>query len=128
MAHFLASDFAELCEGVRFLREGHYMARCPAHDDSTPSLDIKDGDKGLLLHCYAGCEFSDICQSVGVQMKDVFLNQDFVAKKYPKKVRELDETIVFLFEEYRKNGTKYSDKDENTYMKSKLRLAQNSKE
>tara|TARA_R110001592_G_scaffold203900_1_gene453835 strand:+ start:1964 stop:2278 length:315 start_codon:yes stop_codon:yes gene_type:complete len=104
------------------------MARCPAHDDSTPSLDIKDGDKGLLLHCYAGCEFSDICQSVGVQMKDVFLNQDFVAKSYPKKVRELDETIVFLFEEYRKNGTKYSDKDENTYMKSKLRLAQNSKE
>jgi hypothetical protein len=33
-----------------------WVARCPAHDDSTPSLSItvsKDGK--LLVHCHAGC-------------------------------------------------------------------------
>lgn len=41
---------------------GQYgTARCPAHDDTTPSLSIKDGDNGnLLLFCHAGCEFSAI--------------------------------------------------------------------
>ena len=33
------------------------MARCPAHDDSTPSLSIRETRDGkLLVHCHAGCE------------------------------------------------------------------------
>jgi hypothetical protein len=32
------------------------MARCPAHDDSTPSLSICDVDDKVLVHCHAGCE------------------------------------------------------------------------
>lgn len=32
------------------------MARCPAHDDSTPSLSISEAPDGkLLVHCHAGC-------------------------------------------------------------------------
>lgn len=34
-----------------------WLARCPAHDDQSPSLSIKDGELGrLLLFCFAGCE------------------------------------------------------------------------
>lgn len=34
-----------------------WMARCPAHDDSTPSLSITETCDGkLLVHCHAGCE------------------------------------------------------------------------
>jgi hypothetical protein len=34
-----------------------WMARCPAHEDSTPSLSIKETRDGrLLVHCHAGCE------------------------------------------------------------------------
>jgi putative DNA primase/helicase len=33
-----------------------WMSRCPAHDDRTPSLSIRDGlDGTLLVHCFAGC-------------------------------------------------------------------------
>ena len=40
-------------------------ARCPAHDDSSPSLSIKDGREGrVLLHCFAGCEFGRIRSAV----------------------------------------------------------------
>ena len=33
------------------------MARCPAHDDRTPSLSIRDADDGkVLVRCHAGCD------------------------------------------------------------------------
>lgn len=36
--------------------EGQWVAKCPAHDDKTPSLSISDGDNGtVLVHCFAGC-------------------------------------------------------------------------
>ena len=35
---------------------GSWMARCPAHDDHTPSLSIRDaGDGKVLVRCHAGC-------------------------------------------------------------------------
>ena len=41
---------------------GQYgTARCPAHDDRNPSLSIRDGRASvLLLHCFAGCRYSDV--------------------------------------------------------------------
>ena len=34
-----------------------WMARCPAHEDGTPSLSIRESRAGrLLVHCHAGCE------------------------------------------------------------------------
>ncbi len=34
-----------------------WIARCPAHDDRTPSLSILDADdRTVLVHCHAGCE------------------------------------------------------------------------
>lgn len=32
------------------------MCRCPAHADSTPSLSLRQGDRGILVHCFAGCD------------------------------------------------------------------------
>src|SRR5262249_25128046 len=34
----------------------HYQARCPAHNDSNPSLDITEKDGKTLVICRAGCE------------------------------------------------------------------------
>lgn len=34
-----------------------WSARCPAHDDSKPSLSLTDGDNGrVLIYCHAGCD------------------------------------------------------------------------
>ena len=36
---------------------GHWIARCPAHDDRKPSLSIREADDGkVLVKCFAGCE------------------------------------------------------------------------
>lgn len=49
--------------------QGSYgMARCPGHDDATPSLSIADGEAGrVLLNCFAGCAFEHIA---GVLKRD----------------------------------------------------------
>src|ERR1051325_421559 len=40
---------------------GQWAALCPAHDDRRPSLSIALGENGgILLHCFAGCEFDDV--------------------------------------------------------------------
>ena len=36
---------------------GGWTARCPAHDDRTPSLSIRDADENMVLvRCHAGCD------------------------------------------------------------------------
>jgi putative DNA primase/helicase len=49
---------------------GSWMARCPAHDDRTPSLSIRDTDGGtVLIHCHAGCDQQQVIsvlRSLGV--------------------------------------------------------------
>lgn len=34
---------------------GVWFARCPAHNDGTPSLAITDGKAGVLVRCHGGC-------------------------------------------------------------------------
>lgn len=52
---------------------GQTMAQCPAHDDRTPSLSIRESSDGtLLLKCFAGCENVDVVAAVGLRMADLF--------------------------------------------------------
>jgi len=36
------------------------MCRCPAHADKDPSLSIRQGDRGILVTCFAGCTREDV--------------------------------------------------------------------
>jgi hypothetical protein len=45
---------------------GYWIARCPAHDDSTASLDIKRGTKQpVILYCHAGCSYEAVRNAMG---------------------------------------------------------------
>ena len=59
-------------DGVRETGHGKYVARCPAHDDRSPSLAIKDCDDGkVLIHCFAGCAPEDILSAIGLTFSDM---------------------------------------------------------
>lgn len=67
-------DLAKLLDGIRPTAQG-FIARCPAHDDQNPSLSIAEGrDKRLLVRCWAGCSATDICQALGIRLRDLFPN------------------------------------------------------
>lgn len=41
----------------------NWMACCPVHHDSTPSLSIRDGGNGrVLVHCFAGCDGENVIE------------------------------------------------------------------
>jgi hypothetical protein len=58
----------ELTAALRGSWHGRYgTARCPAHDDRTPSLTIRDGDDSILLCCHAGCDRAAIIAALKAQ-------------------------------------------------------------
>jgi putative DNA primase/helicase len=45
-----------------------WTARCPAHDDRTPSLSIRDSGHGkVLVYCHAGCDRRDVIAALKEQ-------------------------------------------------------------
>ncbi len=59
-----AGDFAKILGGKP---EGAgYLCRCPMRShgkgrgDLRPSLGVSDGDRGLIVHCFAGCDPRDV--------------------------------------------------------------------
>ncbi len=46
-----------------------YQARCPAHDDSDPSLSLTPGNNGkVLFHCFAGCTYEEIISHLSIDI------------------------------------------------------------
>ncbi len=59
-------------ERVKQTGAGRWVARCPAHNDRSPSLSIRECDDGrVLLKCFAGCETEDVLSAVGLSFSDV---------------------------------------------------------
>jgi hypothetical protein len=53
--------------------DGNWIARCPAHDDRSPSLSIAEGREGrVLMFCHAGCEIDAIARALGIELRDLF--------------------------------------------------------
>src|SRR5260370_24982432 len=51
-----------------------FVAKCPAHEDSTPSLSVTERNGKILLHCHANCATEDILAKINLSMGDLFVN------------------------------------------------------
>ena len=59
-------------EGARRVGDS-WVARCTTHEDSHPSLSIKEATDGtVLLRCRAGCSTADIVRNAGLAWVDLF--------------------------------------------------------
>lgn len=64
-------EVLRLLKGVK-QSGSQWMARCPAHDDSNPSLAVSEGKDGrVLLHCHVGCHTEDVARAIGMSMADL---------------------------------------------------------
>jgi hypothetical protein len=58
-------------------RNGSWTAQCPAHEDKSPSLSVREADDGrVLVHCFGGCDVHTVLGAVGMDMTDLFPERD----------------------------------------------------
>lgn len=62
-----------------------WIACCPAHDDRSPSLAIKDDSGTVLVHCFGGCPLEDVLGAVGLGPADLFPPKPYSPQGYQEK-------------------------------------------
>lgn len=84
---------------IRTSQGNFYKAICPAHDDHNPSLSITDDGDKLLIHCHANCSTYDVLDAVGLNMKDLYANDNQIYNNHNKT------KIIANYKYYDENGT-----------------------
>ena len=52
---------------------GRWLARCPAHEDRSPSLSVRELEDGrVLVNCFAGCGAIDVLDALGLEWGALF--------------------------------------------------------
>ncbi len=65
-------------DNVKESGSGQYSCRCPAHEDKSNSLGIKQGDgERIMMNCFAGCDTKHILDAVGLDWKDILPSNDY---------------------------------------------------
>lgn len=77
----LTEVFLARLERVRRCGPGRWMARCPAHADRNPSLSIREGERGLLVKCWAGCAVEEITAALGLTLSDLFYDGGIIPRE-----------------------------------------------
>jgi hypothetical protein len=68
-----AATLLDRLAGVRQTAPGRWIARCPAHQDKSPSLSVRELDDGrVLLHDFGGCGTDDVLAALGLTLSDLF--------------------------------------------------------
>lgn len=69
-------ELAGLVRGVRWRGDEQFSFQCPAHEDrqASASATIKAGK--ILLKCFAGCSFTDICGALSLEPAQLFARPD----------------------------------------------------
>lgn len=80
-----AENLLAKLDRVKRTATGRWLARCPAHDDKSPSLSIRELDDGrVLCHCFAGCSAAEVIGAVGLDMADLFPPRDTTDQGRPE--------------------------------------------
>jgi hypothetical protein len=85
-------------EGLQRVRRNGsgWIARCPAHEDRSPSLSIREDNDRILLHCFAGCPVGAVCSALELSLKDLFTKPRRTAAFEPFVVRQAKKQISSL--------------------------------
>ena len=102
-------------EGVRPLGGKRWKACCPAHEDSDPSLAIREADDGrILVHCFAGCSPGDVMAALGLSLADLYptpLGQALEPLWRDPAYLGLERTVLAVAEADRRKGKRLSRVD-----------------
>lgn len=58
---------------VHKTKSDSWQACCPAHNDKSPSLSIREiSDGRVLVHCFGGCSVEEVLSAVGLTFADLY--------------------------------------------------------
>ena len=120
-----AEIILERLEMVRKTGSNKWIARCPAHQDGTPSLSVTEVSNGerVLIHCHAGCGALDILESVGLDWSALYPEGENYSPLF-KNTREqqaIDDMVVAIAQAKRAKGERLSEQDKQALIQAKLR-------
>jgi len=121
-----AETILERLEMVRKTGSSKWIARCPAHNDGTPSLSVTEIDSGnrVLIHCHGGCGALDVLESIGLDWSALYPDdQDRYRPLYRSNQdqRAIDDMIVAIAQARRDKGERLSETDKQALIQAKLR-------
>jgi hypothetical protein len=62
--------------GVKATGKGRWMAKCPAHEDGSPSLSIREMEDGrVLIYDFGGCGSLEVLGALGLSLTDLFADR-----------------------------------------------------
>lgn len=119
-----AENFLARLQKVRKTGPGRWIASCPAHEDSSPSLNVKEEPSGQVLFiCRAGCHQDSIRQAVGMEWGDFFPEGVYsvpLKRAFPAAdvlcALESEALFVAVCASNLANGVELSDKDRERLM------------
>jgi len=121
-----AEKLLERLEMVRKTGTGKWIARCPAHDDGTPSLSVTEIENGnrVLIHCHGGCGAVDILESIGMDWSALYPDEQESYRPMWRSNTEqkaIDEMIIVIAEAKRERGERLNEVDKQALIQAKLR-------
>ena len=123
-----ADKIIERLEHCKPSGTNRWIARCPAHKDSSPSLVISQPDnERVLIYCHAGCSTGDILDSIGLDFGALMPDKGmtYSATRITRKDAPLvDEMLVEISRSMLARNERMSEADKNLVLGARLRLLQ----
>jgi hypothetical protein len=93
--------------------ERGWTAVCPAHDDTTASLSVGEGDDGrVLVRCFAGCTAAKITAALGLHIRDLFPDKSEIVYLMPRRPATREERLAQANQRLRRQVRQLEVKDE----------------
>lgn len=93
-----------------------FKARCPAHQDDSPSLYVREGEDGrILIKCHAGCAAGAIVSAMGLRLSDLMPPEPTERpRRTPSRIDQIysyhDEAGTLLFQNIRFHPKRFSQR------------------
>jgi hypothetical protein len=110
MTYSPAENVLPRLECVKETGTGRGIARCPAHNDKSPSLTWRICEDGMLLvKCWAGCSAHDIVDALGLKLRDLFsahhidrrrLSEPHLDSRQALAILRRESTVVMIAADY----------------------------
>ena len=113
-----ALDLVNRLDHCRSSGDGKWIARCPSHEDKSPSLSIMEKSDGrVLIHCHAGCGANDVLAAIGLEYDALYPPnlEHYPARRWRAPSETIDSLVVEIAEHDRALGKRLSKSDVERY-------------